>query len=118
MHRFALAEIIRCAFRSSQDQHQIPEQLMNLPSAESVMELTLSQPTVADGEIQFSAFRPGWGFCSYVLPAGVAVQRLGAKDLSSAQLHLAFQLNRQRIAAAVAAQGARDASRPVILSTV
>ncbi|KMZ12233.1 hypothetical protein BHUM_04986c [Candidatus Burkholderia humilis] len=88
------------------------------PSAETDAELMLSQPIVADGDIQFSAFRPGWGFCSYVLPAGVAVQRLGAKDFSASQLRLAFQSNRQRIATAVVAHGARDAARPVILSSV
>jgi hypothetical protein len=91
---------------------------MNHPSAEFNADIMLTQPTITDSEIQFSAFRPGWGFCSYVLPAGVAVQRLGAKDLSASQLRLAFQLNRQRIAAAIAAQGAGDAAKPVILSSV
>lgn len=40
--------------------------------------LTLSQPGFANDEIQFSAFGLGWGFCSYALPAGLAVERLGA----------------------------------------
>ncbi|SAK82532.1 hypothetical protein AWB78_04035 [Caballeronia calidae] len=91
---------------------------MNSSSAESKTELKLSQPTVADGEIHFSAFGPGWGFCSYVVPAGVAMQCLGAKDLSASQLHLAFQLNRQRITAAVAEGGIEDPGRRVILSKI
>lgn len=84
--------------------------------AEVKADLSLSSPTIADGEIRFSAFGPGWGFCCFVIPADVAVQRLGAKDVSEAQLHLAFQLNRQRIAAAVAQSGVRDPGRREILS--
>jgi hypothetical protein len=88
---------------------------MNDSSANINAELRLSQPTVADGDIHFSAFGPGWGFCSYCLPARVAMQRLGAKDPSASQLHLAFQLNRQRITAAIAQGGACDPRRRVIL---
>jgi hypothetical protein len=78
--------------------------------------VTLSQPTVANGAIHFSAFGPGWGFCSYAVPVEVAMQRLGAKDPSESQLHLAFQLNRKRIACAIAADGVQDPHKRVILS--
>ncbi|CAM2168219.1 conserved hypothetical protein [Paraburkholderia sacchari] len=81
-------------------------------------ELKLSQPTLADGEIHFSAFGPGWGFCSYAVPAGVAMQCLGAKDRSASQLRLAFQLNRERIIATVAEGSVRDPGMRVILSNV
>jgi hypothetical protein len=91
---------------------------MSDSAAEVKAELSLSSPTIADGEIHFSAFGPGWGFCCFTIPAHVAVQRLGAKDLSEAQLHLAFQLNRQRIAAAVAQSGVRDPGRCEILSDI
>jgi hypothetical protein len=91
---------------------------MNDSSARSSVELTLSQPTVTDGEIHFSAFGPGWGFCSYAVPATIAVQRLGARDRSASQLRLAFQLNRQRIAVAVAEGGVRDPRRRVMLSEI
>lgn len=91
---------------------------MNDSAVGSRPELNLSEPMVASGEIRFSAFGPGWGFCSYAVPAGVAMQRLGAEDLSAVQLRLAFQLNRQRIAAAVAASHARDPGRRVFLSTI
>ena len=86
--------------------------------AEVKANLKLSQPIVAHGEICFSAFGPGWGYCSYVVPASVAMKCLGAKDSSASQLHLAFQLNRQRIAAAVAEAGAQDPGRPLILSNI
>jgi hypothetical protein len=49
---------------------------MDDSSVEWNTELKLSQPTLADGEIHFSAFGPGWGFCSYAVPAGVAMQCL------------------------------------------
>lgn len=81
-------------------------------------DLQLSQPTIVEGEIQFSAFGPGWGFCSYTLPAGVVMERLGAKDLSASQLCLAFQLNRQRIVTAVAGADAQDRGKRAILSNV
>jgi hypothetical protein len=87
-------------------------------SAELAAALKLSLPTIADGEIRFSAFGPGWGFCSYAVPAGVARESLGARDLSESQLLLAFQLNRQRIAAAVAEGGVRDPGTRVILSKI
>ncbi|SAL05022.1 hypothetical protein AWB81_06986 [Caballeronia arationis] len=81
-------------------------------------DLQLSQPAVVDGEIHFSAFGPGWGFCSYILPAGLAMQGLGAKDLSTSKLYLAFQLNRQRIAAAVAEVCIQDRGRRKVLSNI
>ena len=91
---------------------------MNDRSVEIKPDLQLSQPTVVEGEIYFSAFGPGWGFCSFTLPVGVAMQRLGAKDPSASQLHLAFQLNRQRIIAAVIGVDGQDRGRRAILSTV
>jgi hypothetical protein len=80
--------------------------------------VTLSQPTVADGAIHFSAFGPGWGYCSYAVPVEVAIQRLGAKDPSESQLHLAFQLNRQRITTVIAEGGAQDPHKRAILSKI
>ncbi|KXU84603.1 hypothetical protein CR51_41365 [Caballeronia megalochromosomata] len=80
--------------------------------------LKLSQPTVVDDEIHFSAFGPGWGFCSFAVPVRVAIERLGAKDRSAPQLRLAFQLNRQRIIAVVAKGGVQDPGRRVMLSKI
>ena len=92
---------------------------MNDTTAELEPALHLSSPTIADGEIRFSAFAPGWGFCSYAVPAGVARVSLGASDLSEPQLLLAFQLNRLRIAAAVVAQGVtRYPGTRVLLSKI
>jgi hypothetical protein len=80
--------------------------------------ITLSRPVVANDEIQFSAFEPGWGYCSYVLPAGLAIERLGAANASRQQLNLAFQVNRQRIAQAVVNAGAPEPGKRVILLNV
>jgi hypothetical protein len=80
--------------------------------------LTLSRPIVANDEIQFSAFGNGWGFCSYVLPARLAVERLGAANCSRQQLNLAFQVNRQRIAQAVMEAGIPEPGKRVILLNV
>lgn len=80
--------------------------------------LSLSAPVFANGEIHFSAFGPGWGFCSYTLPAHLVVAQLGAADSSQHQLNLAYQLNRQRIIAAVAEGGVQDPHARVILLKV
>jgi hypothetical protein len=92
--------------------------MMNDSPADARTQLKLSQPTVADGEIHFSAFGLGWGFCSYAVSARLVIQGLGAKDMSPAQLRLAFELNRHRITAAVVEVGARDPRRRVTLSKI
>jgi hypothetical protein len=80
--------------------------------------LNLSRPIVANDEIHFSAFCPGWGFCAYVLPAGLAITRLGAANGSRQQLNLAFQVNRQRIAQAVIHAGVPEPGKRVILLNI
>ena len=91
---------------------------MNDSSAQFHVELKLSQPTVANGQIHFSAFGPGWGFCAYTVPANVVMKHLGARDPSAAQLRLAFQLNRQRIVAAVVEGGVCDPCKRVLLLNI
>jgi hypothetical protein len=91
---------------------------MNDSVAQNKPDLRLSQPAVVDEEVHFSAFGPGWGFCSYILPASIAMQCLGARDPSASQLTLAFQLNRQRIAAVVADVDVEDRGRRVVLSAI
>ncbi|HEY1227441.1 MAG TPA: hypothetical protein VGF26_08970 [Ramlibacter sp.] len=91
---------------------------MNDSSADFRTELKLSQPTFAEGEIHFSAFGPGWGFCSFAVPARLATQGLGAKDLSASQLRLAFELNQNRITAAIVEAGVHDPRKRVILSKI
>jgi hypothetical protein len=81
-------------------------------------EVNLSQPVIANGEIQFAAFGPGWGFRAFAVTADVAVQRLGAKDRSASQLLLAFQLNRLRIVGAVAECRFDDPGKRALLSTI
>lgn len=91
------------------------QRLVRYSPVEIKPDLQLSQPAVVD-EIHFSAFGPGWGFCSCILPAGLAMQSLGAKDLSTSQL--TFQLNRQRIAAAVVKGSVQDRGRRKVLSDI
>jgi hypothetical protein len=81
-------------------------------------ELNLSQPVFANHEILFSAFELGWGFSSYALPTSVVIDRLGAVDLSEDALKLAFHLNHQRIADAVAEAGVSAPGKRTMLSDV
>jgi hypothetical protein len=81
-------------------------------------EVNLSQPVIADDEVQFSAFGLGWGFCAYALPAGLVVSRLGAANVTERQLNLAFQVNRQRIAQAVVQAGVPEPGKRVILLNI
>jgi hypothetical protein len=91
---------------------------MNASIAIENVGLHLSRPIVANDEIQFSAFGNGWGFCSYILPARLAVERLGAANASRQQLNLAFQVNRQRITQAVIDAGMPEPGKRVILLNV
>jgi hypothetical protein len=91
---------------------------MNASIATENVGLHLSRPIVANDEIQFSAFGNGWGFCSYILPARLAVERLGAANASRQQLNLAFQVNRQRITQAVIDAGMPEPGKRVILLNV
>jgi hypothetical protein len=80
--------------------------------------LSLSQPVLANDEMHFSAFGPGWGFCSYALPAALVVARLGAANLSEQQLNLAFQVNRLRITQVVIEAGTSETGERVRLKEI
>ncbi|WP_143281724.1 hypothetical protein [Caballeronia cordobensis] len=91
--------------------------MMNV-SSDTRTQLKLSQPAFADGEIHFSAFGLGWDFCSHADSARLAIQGLGAKDMSPAQLRVAFELNRHRITVAAVEFGVCDPRRRVTLSKI
>lgn len=80
--------------------------------------LSLSQPALANDEMHFSAFGPGWGFCSYALPAALLVARLGASNLSEKQLTLAFQVNRLRITQRVIEAGTSETGERIRLGDI
>ncbi|SIT41462.1 conserved hypothetical protein [Paraburkholderia piptadeniae] len=56
----------------------------------------------ADSSVWFSAYRFGWGYCAFALPAEVVCEGLGAADESPKQLVLAFGLGKHRIRKAIA----------------
>jgi len=58
----------------------------------------LTEPILsADSSIWFSAYCFEWGYCAFSLPPEVALEKLGAADLSPKQLVLAFALSKRRL---------------------
>jgi hypothetical protein len=55
-----------------------------------------------DASVWFSAYRFGWGYCAFALPADVVCSGLGAADPSPKQLLLAFELGKQRLRKVIA----------------
>jgi hypothetical protein len=54
-----------------------------------------------DGEIWFSAYGFGWGYCAFSLLAETVCQELGAANETQNQLLLAFELGKRRLSLAV-----------------
>ncbi|QCP54689.1 hypothetical protein FAZ95_38150 [Trinickia violacea] len=69
----------------------------------------MAQPTTSltppifspNSTIWFSAYRFGWGYCAFALPAQTVCEKLGAADESTKQLALAFELGKLRIVRAI-----------------
>ena len=55
-----------------------------------------------DSSVWFSAYRFGWGYCAFALPAEVVCEGLGAADETPRQLVLAFELGKHRLRNAIA----------------
>jgi hypothetical protein len=63
----------------------------------------ITKPTLSnDSAVWFSAYGFGWGYCAFALPFQAVCEQLGARDTSSRQLMLAFELGRRKIVQAVA----------------
>lgn len=56
----------------------------------------------SDSSVWFSAYRFGWGYCAFALPAEVVCEGLGAADETPRQLVLAFELGKHRLRKAIA----------------
>jgi hypothetical protein len=58
----------------------------------------ITAPMLADdASVWFSAFRFGWGYCAFELPADVVCKELGAAQATAPQLLMAFELGKRRI---------------------
>jgi hypothetical protein len=58
----------------------------------------ITAPMLApDASVWFSAFRFGWGYCAFELPADVVCNELGAAQPTASQLLMAFELGKRRI---------------------
>jgi hypothetical protein len=65
----------------------------------------ITAPMLAeDASVWFSAFRFGWGYCAFELPAEVVCKELGAAQATASQLLMAFELGKRRIVEAAALQ--------------
>ena len=54
-----------------------------------------------DDSIWFSAYGFGWGYCAFSIPIEAICEYLGAADVSTKQLMLAFELGRKRISRSI-----------------
>jgi hypothetical protein len=54
-----------------------------------------------DASLWFSAYGFGWGYCAFSIPIEAVCEYLGAANVSTKQLMLAFELNRNRISKVV-----------------
>jgi hypothetical protein len=54
-----------------------------------------------DASLWFSAYGFGWGYCAFSIPIEAVCEYLGVANVSTKQLMLAFELNRNRISKVV-----------------
>ena len=84
------------------------------------MEYTLPEVTAPllaeDASVWFSAFRFGWGYCAYELPAEVVCKELGAAQPTASQLLMAFELGKRRVVEAAALQPRVESGERIQLS--
>lgn len=69
-----------------------------------------------DASLWFSAYGFGWGYCAFSVPIEVVCEYLGAADVSTKQLMLAFELSRNRISKIVKQIEIPETGERVILS--
>ncbi|WP_207002441.1 hypothetical protein [Trinickia mobilis] len=70
----------------------------------------------SDSTIWFSAYRFGWGYRAFALPAHTVREKLGAADESTKQLALAFELGKRRIFRAIEQQAPPQTGERIELS--
>jgi hypothetical protein len=74
---------------------------------QALREMDLTTPSITspiireDGEIWFSAYGFGWGYCAYSLSAEVVCNELGAASQTPSQLLLAFELGKIKLSQVV-----------------
>ncbi|WCM18721.1 hypothetical protein NDK50_14900 [Paraburkholderia bryophila] len=63
---------------------------------------SLTPPIIqCDGEMWFSAYAFGWGYCAFSMSAETICTELGAANETQNQLLLAFELGKRRLSQAV-----------------
>lgn len=70
-----------------------------------------------DSSVWFSAYRFGWGYCAFTLPAEVVREGLGASNDTPKQLLLAFELGKLRLEKAIADKRLPNTGERIALST-
>jgi hypothetical protein len=77
----------------------------------------LTAPILSSGPtLWFSAYAFGWGYCAFEVTSDVVCEQLGAADVTSRQLMLAFELGRRRILQAVERKTLPRTGERIVLS--
>jgi len=85
--------------------------------AKNQIDTCLTTPILtADSSIWFSAYRFGWGYCAFALPAELVCEGLGAADQTPKQLVLAFELGKHRLRKAIAGKRLPGTGERITLS--
>ncbi|MGF6774065.1 hypothetical protein P3T18_006579 [Paraburkholderia sp. GAS199] len=78
---------------------------------------SLTSPIIRqDGEMWFSAYGFGWGYCAFAVPAEIVCTELGAANQTQNQLMLAFELGRRRLSMAVQDTSIPESGERIALS--
>jgi hypothetical protein len=79
----------------------------------------LTAPILSSGPtLWFSAYAFGWGYCAFEVTSDVVCEQLGAADVTSRQLMLAFELGRRRILQAVERKTFPRTGERIVLSAI
>jgi hypothetical protein len=79
----------------------------------------LTAPILSSGPtLWFSAYAFGWGYCAFEVTSDVVCEQLGAADVTSRQLLLAFELGKRRILQAVERKAFPHTGERIALSSV